>query len=74
MTIIESYQNVYNFHLECEASFTKVKKEIISDTILTHYDPDLTFILQLPFGLGVCITVLTKNSSQQAIRPEDGSL
>lgn len=39
--------NVKNFHLECEASFIKVKNKIISDTILTHYDPDLTFILQL---------------------------
>lgn len=47
MTITESYQSVYNFHIECEDSFTKVKNEIISDTILTHYDPDLIFKIQL---------------------------
>lgn len=77
MTITESYQNVYNFHLECEASFTKVKNEIIKhypNPLWSRFNFYTTATDAGPFGLGVCITVLSKNSSEQATRPEDGSL
>lgn len=55
---------------DCEAVFQKLKKHLISDTVLAHYAPDLPLVLATdasPTGVGAILSHIMPDGSERPI-------
>ncbi|KAI5738960.1 hypothetical protein M8J77_013245 [Diaphorina citri] len=55
---------------ECEKSFNQVKREITSEKVLAHFDPNITLVLATdasPVGLGACLSHRYQDGSERPI-------
>ena len=55
---------------KCQEAFDKVKDLVVSDMVLTHFNPDLPITLACdasPYGLGAVISHLYPDGSEKPI-------
>lgn len=60
----------FNWNSEAEKAFTSVKKEILSDSVLTHYDPELELVLTCDasnVGIGAVLSHRFPDGSERPI-------
>ncbi|XP_036318010.1 uncharacterized protein K02A2.6-like [Rhagoletis pomonella] len=61
----------FNFDKDCEKAFLEVKKQLQSDSVLTHYDPKKTLILAVdasPIGVGAVLSQLNEDGSERPLQ------
>lgn len=57
--------------IDCENSFVEIKKQMQSDTVLTHYDPKLPVLLAVdasPYGVGAVLSHEYPNGTERPIQ------
>ncbi|XP_036340714.1 uncharacterized protein K02A2.6-like [Rhagoletis pomonella] len=61
----------FHFDTDCKKSFSTIKQVIESDTVLTHYDPQLPIVLAVdasPIGVGAVLSHVYKDGTEKPIQ------
>ncbi|XP_041822728.1 uncharacterized protein K02A2.6-like [Chelmon rostratus] len=70
MTVLLQKDSQWNWSTQCQAAFEKTKSQLVSSSVLTHFDPQLPILLACDasaYGLGAVISHQMTDGSERPI-------